>query len=112
MTLRLRLWLLTCLIALDQLAHVLLAGPKYILAGGPRPNPDETISSKVGRQAMRGKRWALVAEWMVDGLFRLLTGECGHCRAKIERSEIDPGLQAFRRFFRLQLFTLWATTEK
>src|SRR3546814_7266006 len=46
MTLRLRLWLLTCLIALDQLAHVLLAGPKYILAGGPRPNPDETISSR------------------------------------------------------------------
>lgn len=84
MTSRLRLWLLTLLIAVDQLAHVLFAGPKYIFKGGPRPNPDETISSKVGRQAIKGKRWALACEWVIDLFFRMITGELGHCRAKIE----------------------------
>lgn len=91
MTARLRLWLLTMLIAVDQLAHVLLAGPKYIIAGGPRPNPDETISSKVGRMAIRGRRWARACEWIIDGFFRLLTGQRGHCRAKIEWSEVKHG---------------------
>lgn len=85
---RTRLWLLSFLIAYDQLWHVLLAGPKYILVGGPRPNPDETISSKVGRMAIRGKRWALACEAMIDWIFRLLTGERGHCRAKIEHDEL------------------------
>lgn len=84
---RLRLWLLVLLIALDQLAHVLLAGPKYIIVGGPRPDPDETISGKVGRMAARSKRWALAAEWIIDGLFRLIGAGRGHCRAAAAREQ-------------------------
>lgn len=87
MTVRLRMWLLSLLIALDQFVHVLLAGPKYILIGGARPDPDETISGKVGRSAARGKRWARVAEWIIDGLFRLLGAGRGHCRAAAAREQ-------------------------
>ncbi|AYJ88137.1 hypothetical protein D3Y57_19285 [Sphingomonas paeninsulae] len=75
---RLKLWALCVLIALDQLAHCLLGGPKYILFGGPTPDPDETISSIVGRQAIVGKRWALICEVFIDALFG-----AGHCRSKI-----------------------------
>jgi len=61
------------LIAFDQLGNVLLGGD----------NPDETISSAVGRKAVAGRRWALVAERGIDWLFRHLTGEIGHCRNRI-----------------------------
>lgn len=87
MILRLRLWLIVLLIAADQCAHVLLAGPKYVLRGGPRPDPDETISGKVGRMAARGRRWALACEWMIDGLFRLIGARAGHCRAAAAREQ-------------------------
>ena len=70
---------LRILIALDQFGNV--------LAGGN--NPDETISSAVGRKAMRGVRWALVAERAIDWLFERLTGERGHCRAVIEWEEVN-----------------------
>jgi hypothetical protein len=75
---RLRLWALCILISLDQLAHCLLGGPKYILFGGPTPDPDETISSKVGRAAVAGKRWGLTAEALIDTVFG-----AGHCRRNI-----------------------------
>lgn len=65
------------LLALDQLGNVLLGGN----------NPDETISSAIGRKAMQGRRWALVAERIIDWLFLRLTGEAGHCRANIEWDE-------------------------
>ena len=65
------------LIALDQFGNV--------LAGGD--NPDETISSAVGRKALAGRRWALLAERVIDALFLRLTGERGHCRANIEWDE-------------------------
>lgn len=87
---RLATWLVELLISLDQLAHVLLGGPKYVLRGGPCPSADETISSKVGRQAAKGKAWALIAEREIDSLFRLL-GEEGHCRARIEWDELTEG---------------------
>lgn len=61
------------LIALDQWFNVLFGGN----------NPDETISSAVGRKAMAGRKWALVAETIIDWLFERLTGEVGHCRANI-----------------------------
>lgn len=80
---RLRQWILMTLVAFDQVLHVLLAGPKYIFFGGPRPSPDETISSKVGRMAIEGKRWALISEFLINGMFRIITGEIGHCRNRI-----------------------------
>lgn len=85
MTRRLRLWTIALLVSLDQLAHVLLAGPKYLLVGGPVPDPDETISSKVGRMAIRGKRWALLCERAIDWIFERLGDGPGHCRRMIER---------------------------
>lgn len=87
MTRRARAWLLVLLIAIDQLAHVILAGPKFVALGGKRPNPDETISSRVGRAAIAGKRWARACEWLIDGVFNLLASERGHCRNHIEKDE-------------------------
>lgn len=69
---------LQALIALDQLAHVVVAAPKYLIAGGALPSADETISSAVGRRAVAGKPWALIAEIYIDRLFG-----AGHCRASI-----------------------------
>lgn len=85
MTARLRSWLIVLFVAFDQLAHMLLAGPKYVLVGGQRPDPDETISGKVGRRAVAGKRWAIICEIPIDALFRALAGERGHCRAAAAR---------------------------
>lgn len=82
---RLGVWFLCLLVSLDQLAHILLAAPKYLLLGGPPPDPDETISSKVGRMAVAGKRWALIAEVMIDWIFERLGGGPGHCRRMIGR---------------------------
>ena len=80
---RLRLWLHAFLVALDQWVYVVLAAPKYILAGGQPPNPRETISSKVGRAALAGKRWARIAEKLIDRLFVLLGERSGHCARSI-----------------------------
>lgn len=81
---RFRLWLHSWLIAVDQLAHVGLCFWLFVPFGrGKCPNPDETISSRVGRNAEEGKRWALAAEWLIDGLFLILTGQRGHCRASV-----------------------------
>jgi hypothetical protein len=89
MMLRLRLWLIAMLVAADQFGHVFLSGPKYLVFGGPCPNPDETISGKVGRMAMRGRRWARVAQWVIDGLFDVLSrGKIkGHCHAVAVREQ-------------------------
>lgn len=79
-------WVMALLISLDQLGHVILGGPKYILFGGPLPNVDETISSKVGRQAVKGKRWATIAEFLINLLFFWQTdvdGRRNHCRRVI-----------------------------
>lgn len=48
-------------------------------------NPDETISSAVGRKAIRGVRWALVAERAIDWLFERLGDKPGHCRRMVEK---------------------------
>lgn len=72
------------LIAIDQLAYVLIAVPIYIIAGGPCPSADETISSRVGRAAMTGHRWGLILEAVIDRLFLLLGEAPGHCRRNIE----------------------------
>ncbi len=87
---RLRRWILELLISIDQLAHVRLGGPKYLIFGGPCPSADETISSKVGRQALKGKSWARIAAVPIDALFRLL-GDRDHCLRSIEWDEVHGG---------------------
>jgi hypothetical protein len=79
--------MLELLISLDQFAHVLLGGPKYVTRGGPCPSADETISSKVGRQAIKGRNWARAAELVINTLFRAL-GDRDHCRRSIEWDEL------------------------
>lgn len=52
------------------------AGLWWVLTGrGQAPDPDEPLSSRIGRNAIAGKLWALIAERIVDGIL----GE-GHCR--------------------------------
>ncbi len=82
---RLRQWIGQILVSLDQLLHVLIAGALYVAGRGERcPSADETISSRVGRAAMRGKRWGLATERVIDGLFVALGEAPGHCRRNVE----------------------------
>lgn len=85
---RLKAWLHAWLLTLDQLACVTLSAPKYLIRGGPCPSPYETISSKVGRMANAGHRWALIAQRLIDGLFELLGARPGHCQRSIERADL------------------------
>ena len=67
------------LVALTQLLQTVLGGLAYLAGRSRRPaDPNETTSSRIGRNAVEGKRWALAAEWIVD---RML-GK-GHCRDSI-----------------------------
>lgn len=65
-------YLLRILVSIDQLGNTVCDG-----------NPDETISSRVGRNAIAGKKWALIAEKVINALFSLL-GQKNHCRSHIE----------------------------
>jgi hypothetical protein len=72
------------LVAVDQLVYILIAVPIYVAAGGPTPSADETISSRVGRAAIKGHRWGLVLEAIIDRLFILLGARPDHCRRNVE----------------------------
>lgn len=53
------------------------AGLWWVLTGrGSAPDPDEPLSARVGRAAIKGKAWGLWAERIIDGMFG-----AGHCRA-------------------------------
>lgn len=54
-------------LAVDQLVNTIADGDE-----------DETISSRVGRGAVKGDRLALILEWVID----LFLGK-GHCRRAI-----------------------------
>lgn len=64
------------LIALDQLWNVIFGGN----------NPDETISSAVGRKALEGRRLFIVLEALINLLFALI-GQRNHCEDAIEWDE-------------------------
>ena len=73
---------LALLVAIDQLAQVILVAPWWWLTGSGRaPDPDETISGICGRHATWGWRWAIVAASLIDTLFFALTlgRERDHC---------------------------------
>ncbi len=61
------------LIAADQGVNTVFGG-----------NPDETISSRVGRGALKGDRLALYLERIIDGFFWIIRRELNHCRNRIE----------------------------
>lgn len=76
-----RAYLLNLAVAVDQLASALTGGAA-----------DETISSRLGK-AQRGDYgpgWRAITtplRWLVDALFRALTGQPDHCRTHIEEDE-------------------------
>ena len=72
-------YVLRVLVAIDQLGNTLADG-----------NPDETISSRVGRNAIHGKKWALIAEKVINALFWVVARQRNHCRAHIEYDELTP----------------------
>lgn len=72
------------LVAIDQLVYIVVAVPIYVIFGGPTPSADETISSRVGRGAIKGHLWALVLEAVIDGLFILTGAGPDHCRRNVE----------------------------
>lgn len=74
-----RRYLLNLLVSLDQLLNTLFGG-----------NPDETVSSRVGRGAIKGSKLALVLEKLINSIFNLL-GDDNHCRKRIEWEETDRG---------------------
>lgn len=72
-----RRYLLNLAVAADQGWNAILGG-----------NPDETISSRVGRAALNDRPFAAEMEWLIDALFRLLGAAPGHCRRHIEWDEV------------------------
>lgn len=75
-----RRYLRNLAIALDQGLNTLLGG-----------DPDETISSRVGRAAQAGKRWGRTAERIIDRLFIWLGEGPGHCQRSIEVARCAHG---------------------
>jgi hypothetical protein len=75
---RLFTWFQIMFQALDQLAACWLRGWLFVWADREEPDPDETISSWVGRNAAAGHRPALIAEAMIDFFLG-----AGHCRLAI-----------------------------
>ncbi len=63
-------YLLNIALAVDALWNAILGGNR----------PLELISSAVGRKAIKGVKWALVAEVAIDSMFELFGAEPGHCR--------------------------------
>jgi hypothetical protein len=75
---RFKRWAYLFAIALTQgIVNTTIAGLWWVITGsGQEPDPDEPFSSRVGRNAIAGKRWALVAEYLIDAVLG-----AGHCRA-------------------------------
>lgn len=78
---RLAAWAWLVLVGASRfIANTICAGLFWVATGrGKLPNGYETFSSRVGRNALQYKMWALIAEQMIDGLFG-----AGHCRSSIE----------------------------
>lgn len=67
---------LNILIGLDQTGNAAFGG-----------NPDETLSSRVGKAAEQGKRRAVIIEAVINLAFAIVAGQRHHCAASIERDE-------------------------
>ncbi|MBB5987442.1 hypothetical protein [Sphingobium lignivorans] len=76
-------WLHVMLIALDRLAQTIIFGLPYMLGLGPKPMAKDSISAVVGRSAIAGRRWALIAERIIDWIFERLGEPPGHCRRAV-----------------------------
>lgn len=66
-------WFKNILISIDQLGNSVANG-----------HPDETISSRVGRNAEQGQRGAIILEAGINIVFAVIAGERNHCQNAIE----------------------------
>jgi hypothetical protein len=71
---RLFTWIGLMLDAADQFLGCWLRGWFFVWFNGEQPDPDETISSWVGRAQRDGKRWGRIAAAVIDTVM----GQ-GHC---------------------------------
>lgn len=78
------LWLRELVIATDRFLQVLLSGPHYLLTGRSRPTSRETISSRVGRAKVAGRRWGILCAAIIDRIFIWLGEGPDHCERMIE----------------------------
>jgi hypothetical protein len=62
-----RQWAANILLAIDQMANAVIRG-----------DPDETISSRAGKSARQGKRWACILCRLLDRI------DPDHCEKAIE----------------------------
>ena len=85
---RLAPFALALAVAVDQLLGVMIIGTLYLVGLADLPNPDETISSYVGRAVIVGKWWAPFVAAVIDWLF-LQLGDPDHCRNSIEWDEVE-----------------------
>lgn len=67
-------WLKRVMLGVDQLGNTVANG-----------HPDETISSRVGRNAAQGQRGAIAMEGVIDCVFAVLAGQRHHCQNSVER---------------------------
>lgn len=82
---RLARWARQLLVAIDQLAQVIIVGLFYAVGlTSVCPSADETISSYVGRGELRGAWWARIPAAVIDRLFIVLGESPGHCRRNVE----------------------------
>ena len=83
---RFSVWFGRMFIALDQAFAVWVRGFFFVWFNmGELPSADETLSAFVGRNAILNRRWALIAERVID----FLMTQKGHCRAAISRDDDD-----------------------
>lgn len=73
------------LVVIDQAVQVVIRTPFYIVGLAETLNPDDTISSVVGKAAIANKKWALIAEKVINALFFF---DPNHCRRVAEHDEL------------------------
>lgn len=71
-------WAFAMMMALDQLVACWVRGWVFVWLKGAEPDPDETLSSWIGRSSLAGYRAARVAEAVIDFFMG-----AGHCRDAI-----------------------------
>lgn len=73
------------LVLLDVIGCFLWIAPLHLVNLASRPTGRQMISAYIGRAALNGHRWARIAAWPIDRLFRLLDGRGEHCLRMAEK---------------------------